>query len=103
MKVSENRQPRGRDKDEVGSMLDPETCYLALKAKDPRFDGRMFVGVTSTGIYCRPICPAPSARFSNCRFFPSAAAAQPGYQVIAASTSICSAVIKPPGILMRCM
>ncbi len=57
-------------------MLDPETCYLALKARDPRFDGRLFVGITSTGIYCRPVCPAPSAKFAHCRFFPSAAAAQ---------------------------
>ena len=57
-------------------MLDPQTCYLALKARDPRFDGRLFVGITSTGIYCRPVCPAPSAKFAHCRFFPSAAAAQ---------------------------
>lgn len=58
--------------------LDPEICYRAMKARDPRFDGRLFVGITSTGIYCRPICPARSARFEHCRFFPSAAAAQAG-------------------------
>nr|WP_298681781.1 AlkA N-terminal domain-containing protein [uncultured Dongia sp.] len=57
-------------------LLDAEACYRALKSRDARFDGRIFVGVTSTGIYCRPICPAPSAKFKNCRFFPSAAAAQ---------------------------
>lgn len=57
-------------------MLDPRTSYLALKAKDPRFDGRLFVGVTSTGIYCRPVCPARSPLPENCRFFQSAAAAQ---------------------------
>ena len=56
--------------------LDAEACYRALKARDARFDGRFFVGVTSTGIYCRPICPAPSAKFANCRFFGSAAAAR---------------------------
>ncbi|MBI2253507.1 MAG: helix-turn-helix domain-containing protein [Proteobacteria bacterium] len=56
--------------------LDPQACYRALKARDSRFDGRFFVGVTSTGIYCRPICPAPSAKFANCRFFGSAAAAR---------------------------
>src|SRR4029077_3989181 len=39
-------------------------------------DGRVFVGVTSTGIYCRPICPARTPKFENCRFFDSAAAAQ---------------------------
>ena len=56
--------------------LDPQTCYRALQARDRRFDGRIFVGVTSTAIYCRPVCPAGTARFENCRFFPSAAAAQ---------------------------
>jgi AraC family transcriptional regulator, regulatory protein of adaptative response / DNA-3-methyladenine glycosylase II len=43
--------------------------YRALAARDPRFDGVFFVGVTSTGIYCRPICPAKAPRESNCRFF----------------------------------
>jgi AraC family transcriptional regulator of adaptative response / DNA-3-methyladenine glycosylase II len=57
-------------------VLDPEVSYRALRARDERFDGRLFVGVTSTGIYCRPICPARPASFENCRFFPSAAAAQ---------------------------
>jgi AraC family transcriptional regulator of adaptative response / DNA-3-methyladenine glycosylase II len=56
--------------------LDPEACYRALVTRDPRFDGRLFVGVTSTGIYCRPVCPARTAKFENCRFFASAAAAQ---------------------------
>jgi AraC family transcriptional regulator of adaptative response / DNA-3-methyladenine glycosylase II len=53
-----------------------ETCYRALQSRDPRFDGLLFVGVTSTGIYCRPVCPARTANFENCRFFGSAAAAQ---------------------------
>jgi len=57
-------------------MLDPDVCYRALRARDERFDGRVFVGVTSTGIYCRPVCPAGHAKRENCRFFPSAAAAQ---------------------------
>jgi AraC family transcriptional regulator of adaptative response / DNA-3-methyladenine glycosylase II len=56
--------------------LDPLVCYRALRTRDPRFDGRLFVGITSTGIYCRPVCPARPAKFENCRFFPSAAAAQ---------------------------
>jgi AraC family transcriptional regulator, regulatory protein of adaptative response / DNA-3-methyladenine glycosylase II len=51
-------------------------CYRALSTRDARFDGRLFVGVTSTGIYCRPICPARTPRPEHCRFFPSAAAAQ---------------------------
>ena len=41
-------------------ILDPEACYRAVKTRDSRFDGRLFVGVHSTGIYCRPICPARS-------------------------------------------
>ena len=53
-----------------------EVCYRALQSRDSRFDGLMFVGVTSTGIYCRPICPARTAKFENCKFYGSAAAAQ---------------------------
>jgi AraC family transcriptional regulator of adaptative response / DNA-3-methyladenine glycosylase II len=56
--------------------LDPDICYRALQTRDPRFDGRLFVGVTSTGIYCRPICPAHTPKRENCRFLPTAAAAQ---------------------------
>ena len=55
---------------------DREVCYRALQSRDARFDGLLFVGVTSTGIYCRPVCPARTAKFTNCRFFGSAAAAQ---------------------------
>ncbi len=57
-------------------LLDRTACYRAIETRDSRFDGRLFVGVTSTGIYCRPICPARTPKFENCRFFPSAAAAQ---------------------------
>src|SRR5580693_1234887 len=53
-----------------------EVCYRALQSRDARFDGLIFVGVSSTGIYCRPICPARTAKFENCIFFGSAAAAQ---------------------------
>ena len=56
--------------------MDREACYRAFQTRDARFDGRIFVGVTSTGIYCRPICPARTPKFENCRFFASAAAAQ---------------------------
>jgi AraC family transcriptional regulator of adaptative response / DNA-3-methyladenine glycosylase II len=55
---------------------DREICYRALQSRDARFDGLLFVGVTSTGIYCRPICPARTPKLGNCRFFGSAAAAQ---------------------------
>jgi AraC family transcriptional regulator of adaptative response / DNA-3-methyladenine glycosylase II len=50
--------------------------YQALAARDPRFDGVFFVGVTSTGIYCRPICTARTPRERNCRFFASAELAE---------------------------
>jgi AraC family transcriptional regulator, regulatory protein of adaptative response / DNA-3-methyladenine glycosylase II len=53
-----------------------DVCYRALATRDPALDGRVFVGVTSTGIYCRPICPARTPKSANVRFFPSAAAAQ---------------------------
>src|SRR5690606_3329328 len=56
--------------------LDPTSCYRALAAHDPRFDGVFFVGVRTTGIYCRPVCRARVPRADRCRFFPSAAAAE---------------------------
>ncbi len=55
--------------------FDREACYRALQTRDRRFDGRFFVGVRTTGIYCRPICPAPCPRLENIHFYPSAAAA----------------------------
>src|SRR5258708_24411564 len=55
---------------------DKETCYRALESRDTRFDGLIFVGVKSTGIYCRPVCPARTAKYENCTFYASAAAAQ---------------------------
>jgi AraC family transcriptional regulator of adaptative response / DNA-3-methyladenine glycosylase II len=56
--------------------LDPTQCYRALSSHDRRFDGRFFVGVTSTGIYCRPVCRARRARPDRCRFFATAARAE---------------------------
>lgn len=56
--------------------LDFERCYRALSSRDQRFDGWFYTGVTSTGIYCRPSCPAITPKRKNVRFFPSAAAAQ---------------------------
>jgi len=55
--------------------LDASACYRILQARDARFDGKFFTGVTSTGIYCRPICPARTPKRENVRFFPCAAAA----------------------------
>ncbi|MGH2700346.1 MAG: DNA-3-methyladenine glycosylase 2 family protein [Actinomycetota bacterium] len=55
---------------------DFERCYRAVESRDARFDGWLFTAVTSTGIYCRPSCPATTPRRKNVRFFRSAAAAQ---------------------------
>ncbi|MGH8267008.1 MAG: AlkA N-terminal domain-containing protein [Steroidobacteraceae bacterium] len=56
--------------------LDPEALNRARISRDPRFDGKFFIAVTSTGIYCRPICPSRYAKRSNVRFFGSTAAAE---------------------------
>jgi AraC family transcriptional regulator, regulatory protein of adaptative response / DNA-3-methyladenine glycosylase II len=56
-------------------ILDRRICDRARLARDPRFDGLFFTGVLSTGIYCRPICPAPPPKPENIVYFPSAAAA----------------------------
>ncbi|QOC90415.1 DNA-3-methyladenine glycosylase 2 family protein [Micromonospora craniellae] len=56
--------------------LDFERCYRAVDSRDQRFDGWFYTGVTSTGIYCRPSCPAVTPKRRNVRFFPSSAAAQ---------------------------
>ena len=55
---------------------DPDRCYQAAQSKDARFDGWFFCAVTSTGIYCRPSCPARTPKRENVRFYPTAAAAQ---------------------------
>jgi AraC family transcriptional regulator of adaptative response / DNA-3-methyladenine glycosylase II len=57
-------------------LLNDKICYRALSARDARFDGLFFVGVTTTGIYCRPVCTARTPRPDRCRFFASAALAE---------------------------
>ncbi|MCW5625501.1 MAG: helix-turn-helix domain-containing protein [Burkholderiales bacterium] len=57
-------------------LLDPDRCYRAMQTHDARFDGRFFVGVVSTRIYCRPVCSAKPPKRENCTFHPSAAAAE---------------------------
>ena len=88
--------------------LDHDACYRALATHDARFDGRFFVGVRTTGIYCRPVCTVRSPRKENCRFYPSAAAAEaagfrpclrcrpelaPGFAAVDASARIVQAAI----------
>jgi AraC family transcriptional regulator of adaptative response / DNA-3-methyladenine glycosylase II len=54
---------------------DPERSYRAVSGRDPRYDGRIYVGVVTTGVYCRPSCPSRTPLPTNCRFYSSAAAA----------------------------
>lgn len=56
--------------------LDAESCYRAVKSKDRRFDGVFYTCVATTGIYCRPSCPARTPGFGNVSFRPTAAACQ---------------------------
>lgn len=60
------------------SRIPDSRAYEALRSKDRRFDGVFFVGVTSTGIFCRPVCPSRTPKEENCRFFASAVHAQIG-------------------------
>ena len=57
-------------------MLDPSTCFDALSSRDPSFDGRFFVGVRTTGVFCRPVCPARTPGRDRCEFFGLAAEAE---------------------------
>jgi AraC family transcriptional regulator of adaptative response / DNA-3-methyladenine glycosylase II len=58
-----------------GMEFDRRTCSQARKTRDPRFDGHIFIAVLTSGVYCRPICPSPSAKEKNVRYYASAAAA----------------------------
>lgn len=61
--------------------LDHEHCYAIIRSRDARYDGRFFTGVTTTGIYCRPVCPARTPQKDHVRFFASAsAAAEAGFR-----------------------
>ncbi|OZB68993.1 MAG: DNA methylase, partial [Lysobacterales bacterium 13-68-4] len=62
--------------DTLPQPLDTRTCEQARLSRDARFDGLFFTAVTSTHIYCRPVCPAPSPKAANVRYYASAAAAE---------------------------
>ena len=75
--MSENRETGSEPSVDIRPMdMDAQACYRAISTRDARFDGRLFVGVKTTGVYCRPICPARTPRPENVLFFATAAAAQ---------------------------
>ncbi|MDQ6611957.1 MAG: hypothetical protein M3Y64_05960, partial [Gemmatimonadota bacterium] len=74
--MSENGQRLSALTLQCSVTLSRATCLRALNARDVRFDGVFFVGVSSTRIYCRPVCPARPPRRDRCRFFANAAAAE---------------------------
>ncbi len=77
MVMSESRQTSSASRRDDGRVVeDFEHCYRAVQSRDPRFDGWFFTAVTTTGIYCRPSCPARTPARDHVRFYPSAAAAQ---------------------------
>jgi len=75
--MSENRETRRRRGPIFPGMdIDDDACYRAAQTRDARFDGRFFTAVKTTGIYCRPVCPARTPKRENVVFYPTAAAAQ---------------------------
>ena len=75
--TSDSDRSRTSSRDKLPSMdLDRRVCERARLSRDARFDGRFFIGVTTTGIYCRPICPARSPKDENVIYFQTAAAAE---------------------------
>lgn len=75
--MSENRWTPPHASERIDPVdLDVDACYRAFRTRDSRFDGRLFTGVKTTGVYCRPICPARTPRRENMVFFLTAAAAQ---------------------------
>lgn len=61
--------------DDLPAWIDRTAAHRAVSGRDPRYDGSLYLGVTSTGVYCRPSCPARTPRPENCRYYRSAAAA----------------------------
>ncbi|MFD4548177.1 DNA-3-methyladenine glycosylase 2 family protein [Streptomyces sp. NPDC058466] len=74
--MSDSRQPRRPRRRTLGSVIDEDTRYEAVRSRDARFDGEFFFAVETTGIYCRPSCPAVTPKRRNVRFYATAAAAQ---------------------------
>ncbi len=74
--MSDFRQRGSSSRRTLDSVMDEDTRYEAVRSRDARFDGEFFFAVETTGIYCRPSCPAVTPKRRNVRFFATAAAAQ---------------------------
>src|SRR5687767_10060712 len=74
--MSDNREKWSAAVPTMRMVKDEDSRYEAVRSRDARFDGEFFFSVVTTGIYCRPSCPATTPRRKNVRFFPTAAAAQ---------------------------
>src|ERR1700686_5092739 len=75
--MSENGEIDGAGLEDTHPMeLNHDACYRAISTRDARFDGRIFIAVRTTRIYCRPICPARTPKRENVSFFATASAAQ---------------------------
>ncbi|MGX1090414.1 AraC family transcriptional regulator of adaptative response / DNA-3-methyladenine glycosylase II [Streptomyces albogriseolus] len=74
--MSDSRQPGLPRQGTLDRMTDEDSRYEAVRSRDARFDGAFFFAVETTGIYCRPSCPAVTPKRAHVRFFPTAAAAQ---------------------------
>ncbi|MEY7980189.1 Ada metal-binding domain-containing protein, partial [Streptomyces pilosus] len=74
--MSDFRQPGLPGRRRLEGVKDDDSRYEAVRSRDARFDGVFFFAVATTGIYCRPSCPAVTPKRPNVRFFPTAAAAQ---------------------------
>lgn len=76
--MAENGEHYASASRSLPDMIAAETCYEAIRARDARFDGLFFVGMKTTGVYCRSVCTARTPKASSCRFFETAAAAEKG-------------------------
>ncbi len=76
--MSESRECGGPGCRTLDGVMDDRTRYEAVSSRDARFDGAFFFAVVTTGIYCRPSCPAVTPKRANVRFYRTAAAAQAG-------------------------
>jgi AraC family transcriptional regulator of adaptative response / DNA-3-methyladenine glycosylase II len=81
--------------------LDQRICDRARRSRDARFDGRFFIAVITTRVYCRPICPARAPNDAHVRYFPAAAAAEAAHSAATAALQATWCCAAPPGTSAR--